>query len=172
LLAVLIALRRQSTTIFADQYTYSGLRLAARALDLQLVPVQMDSQGMSVKHLKSEIKRVGPGTLYLMPSLHNPMAFEMPRDRKRQLALTAKDSGCSIVEDETYRYLIKNPTASMAEVFPEGTVTITTLSKFMVPKCNWVLLAALQHFMPMSTRTYGPAFGGTPRPWRQWPLNG
>ena len=134
LLAALIALRRQSTTIFADQYTYSGLRLAARALDLQLVPVQMDSQGMSVKHLKSEIKRVGPGTLYLMPSLHNPMAFEMPRDRKRQLALTAKDSGCSIIEDETYRYLIKNPTASMAEVFPEGTVTITTLSKIYGPQ--------------------------------------
>lgn len=142
LMALLLMHSRNFDTIYADEYTYVGLRLAARSLRLNLVPISVDAEGMNPEELEKELAKTGRGIVYLMPSLQNPMSFNMTAARADDIAAVADKFECAIIEDETYRFLRSKPIPSFSNKLPDKTYTITTLSKLYGPEIQIGFISA------------------------------
>jgi DNA-binding transcriptional MocR family regulator len=142
LMALLLMHSQRFNTIYADEYTYVGLRLAARSLRLNLIPITVDAEGMNPRELEKGLKKTGGGMVYLMPSLQNPMSFNMTEPRAKEIAAVLEKYDCAIIEDETYRFLNSAPIASFSQRVADKTYTITTLSKLYGPEVQIGFVAA------------------------------
>jgi DNA-binding transcriptional MocR family regulator len=133
LVALMTMLARPKAVILVDPLTFPGLLSAARRLDLTLVPVPGDSEGMSPDALDRACREHAPAALYLVPTLHNPTTVTMDRDRRRAVAEIARARDVAIVEDDAYGLLPDGPPEALAQSAPERTWYVSTLSKVLSP---------------------------------------
>jgi len=69
----------------------------------------------------------------VVPSIDNPTTATLPEDRRRALAMIARKYGVTIIEDDPYAPLRADGSVAMAELAPEITWHIATLSKCATP---------------------------------------
>ncbi|MDK1389790.1 PLP-dependent aminotransferase family protein [Sinorhizobium sp. 8-89] len=129
LFSILLMLRRRLRYVYVDTFTYFGLRFILEALDLKALAVEGDEDGMRPDALEKALRSNKPGAIYLMPSVHSPMAYSMPAARIEDLARVAKSHDCPIIEDDPFRYLLDVPPPSFGEFYPEGTFSVSSFSK-------------------------------------------
>ena len=80
---VIAALTQPGDTLAAEALTYPGLRALARLLQLRLVPIAMDEQGLVPDALEAACRAAPVRALYTMPTLHNPTTATMPVARRQ-----------------------------------------------------------------------------------------
>ncbi len=108
LLALLTLLTRPGDTVIAEAMTYPGFKAAARQLGLTVIGAPMDADGLDPDALRPLIERHRPALLYCMPTLHNPTAATLPRDRRRALATLLRDQSLFAIEDDIYGPLLSD----------------------------------------------------------------
>ncbi|OAP60513.1 hypothetical protein AYL99_05515 [Fonsecaea erecta] len=100
--------------ILVEEYTYSGMIEAATALGLNMVPVEMDEDGLtprSLDNILSTWNELQPGKptprlLYTIPTGHNPTGITQPRHRRQEILDVAEKHDIMILEDDPYYYLL------------------------------------------------------------------
>ncbi|CAA21918.1 aromatic aminotransferase [Schizosaccharomyces pombe] len=97
--------------VLTEKYTYPAAITAMRALGVQFVSVDMDSEGMLPESLE-EIMRdwdisLGPRphVLYTVPTGQNPTGSTLSLSRRKKLLALARKYDIIIVEDEPYYFL-------------------------------------------------------------------
>ena len=103
-------LLKPGDTLFMEDPGFSlGIRIA-RDLDLDLVGVPLDDQGLDVDALADAVRRVRaagrrPRMVYTVATFHNPTGVSMSAARRRRLVELAVEEDLLVVEDDAYREL-------------------------------------------------------------------
>jgi DNA-binding transcriptional MocR family regulator len=126
------ALLKPGETILAEELTYAGARLAAQQLHLRMRGVPMDGEGLRPDALDAACRQSRARVLYCMPRLQNPTSAVMSDKRRRQIAAVADRHRLIVVEDDVYGFLSPER-APLANLIPERTVYVTSLSKSLFP---------------------------------------
>ncbi len=106
ILVVLSALTNPGDSVLVEEVTYSGVKSTSKMLNLKLVGVGLDSEGMRPDQLRAAIKKNKPKAIYTMPALQNPSGRVMSPDRRKAIAEIADEAGVPVVEDDSYGFLI------------------------------------------------------------------
>ncbi|KPH01951.1 GntR family transcriptional regulator [Pseudomonas sp. RIT-PI-q] len=129
LAVTLMALLQPGDVIAADALTYSGFKVLAESLHLEIVPIPVTAHGPDLEALDSLCRNRRVRAVYTMPTLHNPLGWVMSADQREHLVTIARQHGLLIIEDAAYAFLVENPPPPLAQLAPERTVYVSGLSK-------------------------------------------
>jgi DNA-binding transcriptional MocR family regulator len=129
LAVTLMALLQPGDVIAADSLTYSGFKVLAESLHLEIVPIPVTAHGPDLEALDSLCRSRHVRAVYTMPTLHNPLGWVMSADQREHLVTIARQHGLLIIEDAAYAFLVENPPPPLAQLAPERTVYVSGLSK-------------------------------------------
>src|ERR1700758_5171627 len=130
---VIGALTQPGDTLAAEALTYPGLRALARLLQVRVVPIAMDEQGLVPDALEAACRAAPVRVLYTMPTLHNPTTATMPVARRQALAEVAQRHGVLLIEDDVYGFLLDAPLPPLAHYAPQHGIYIPSTSKSLIP---------------------------------------
>ena len=133
LFAVCELLLDRGDVIAAGTMTYPGLKAVAIQKGLSIEPLDMDDCGILPDAFERACRDRKPKLLYVVPSIDNPTTATLPEERRRALTAIAQKHGVTIVEDDPYAPLRPDRTVAMAELAPDITWHIATLSKCATP---------------------------------------
>ncbi|MFK0692119.1 PLP-dependent aminotransferase family protein [Mesorhizobium sp. IMUNJ 23033] len=134
--AIDIALRlvaKPGDSILVDAFTYSGFKAIAAASHFNLVPVEMDEEGMDPEALKQACRTSGARVLYCMPTLQSPTARTMNLGRRRRIAQLAEEFDLIVIEDDVYSFFFTERPVPIASLAPDRTFFVTSYSKCVAP---------------------------------------
>lgn len=129
--AVLRILSGQMQAVLCEEYTFPGLKSAARLNELRLFPVRCDAEGAMPDSLAEQARISGARVFVTVPNGQNPTGAIMSDDRRAQVAEVATRLGITVVEDDVYGALCGQP--PLVRDLPGEHVLITSLSKCVAP---------------------------------------
>lgn len=132
-LLALMALTRPGDTVVTECLTYPGLLHIAAQLDLKLVPVEIDREGLVPEALEKAIAEHRPRVVYMVPTIHNPTAAIMSEERRRRIAALLRRTDTLAIEDDVWGFVPENRPPALATFAPEHVIYATGLSKAMAP---------------------------------------
>lgn len=133
ILATLTALCRSGGRVATERLVYPGLRAIARMLGLELVPVEMDGEGMTPDSLDAVLATGGIDAVYTVPTLHNPTNRIQSDARREALAEVLTRHQVPVVEDDLFGLLPDSAPRPLASWLPELGYCVTSLSKTIAP---------------------------------------
>jgi DNA-binding transcriptional MocR family regulator len=133
LLAVLGLLTQRNRVVLTNALTYPGIRAAAAQLDVQLVGVASDADGLLPDAIDKACRELRPSALYCVPTINNPTTVTMSLERRRAIADTARRNELRIVEDDAYGLLPTVALPAIASLAPDVSFHIATVSKVLSP---------------------------------------
>jgi DNA-binding transcriptional MocR family regulator len=142
ILATLSTLCRPGDSIFVEELTYPGVKAVARLLDIKMVPVAMDAEGLIPASFKSSCKRQRGKVLVTIPTIHNPTTATIPAARRTEIAAIASKHDVAIVEDAVNHLLTDDPPPSFAAISPHNSYLIAAISKVVTGGIRVAYLAA------------------------------
>jgi GntR family transcriptional regulator/MocR family aminotransferase len=138
-------LLRPGDVVLVESPTYTGAVDLFRSLDVRLLGVPLDEQGMQVEQVEDALPSGRPRLIYTVPTFHNPTGTCMSAHRRRQLVALANRYNVPILEDDfvgDLRYEGRAQPALKA-LDPGGRVIYTsTFSKMLMPGLRVGFLAA------------------------------
>nr|WP_298718778.1 PLP-dependent aminotransferase family protein [uncultured Steroidobacter sp.] len=134
-------LRAVSRVIATESSTYPGALAAARALDMQMVPVRHDSEGMIASDLARVLKESTAKIVYMTPVCQNPLGFEIGKERRRELLAVIEKHDAWIVEDDIYAVYSTKGGATFKEMAPSRTYYLNSISKCLTPLIRMGIMA-------------------------------
>ncbi|MBY0559613.1 PLP-dependent aminotransferase family protein [Hyphomicrobium sp.] len=119
--------------VAAGGMTFPGLKAIGFHKGLALEPLEMDEQGIIPGSFEKVCRENTPKALYVVPNLDNPTTSTLPEDRRRALVEIARKHRVIIIEDDPYGPLMAESRVTLAELAPDITWHIETLSKCATP---------------------------------------
>ena len=141
LMATLLTLCSHGDAIGADPLTYPGLKGAAAALGIRLVPLPYTNGRLNTKLLAATCQQIPLKALYLMPQNQIPTTYTMSTATKETFAAFARAHKIAIIEDSSYNLLSQQPLKPIASLLPEQTFFIAGLSKVIAPGMRLAYIA-------------------------------
>ncbi|MEV5298234.1 PLP-dependent aminotransferase family protein [Amycolatopsis methanolica] len=124
--AAVAALVPAGERLGVEALTYPVVKGIAARLGVTLVPLELDEHGV-VPDLPPRLRAV-----YLQPALHNPLGVAMPAARRAELAEALRERDLPVIDDGINGFL-RPDLAPLAEIAPERTVVLDSLSKRLAP---------------------------------------
>jgi len=93
----------------------------------------MDQEGLCPAALEEAAERGLARVLYTIPSLQNPTGTTLGADRRTEIVRIARKHDLMIVEDDVYSVLAQPGERTLAELAPERTFYVNSLSKALAP---------------------------------------
>ncbi|VVP51948.1 Histidinol-phosphate aminotransferase [Pseudomonas fluorescens] len=162
LAVTMMALLKPGDVIAADALTYSGFKVLAEALHLEIVPIPVTGQGPDLNALEKLCRNRRVRAVYSMPTLHNPLGWVMSAAQREHLVTIARRHELLIIEDAAYAFLAENPPPPIAELAPECTVYVSGLSKSVATGLRVGFIAAPLDKVPALERTIRATTWNTP----------
>lgn len=125
----LLSLFRAGDKIATDTYTYSNFITLAKQLNIQLIPIEADGQGMLPDALEKQRKLHEIKGIYLMPSCTNPTGITMPSERRKAISQIISSQDMVLIEDDTYGFIADDKIPPMATMIPAHTIYLHGISK-------------------------------------------
>lgn len=138
--------------IGVDNLTYSGLKALAKSLNIKLIPIRFDNEGMRPEDLESACHREQLKGIYIMPSVHNPTTIQMTLARKKTIADIALRNNLIVLEDDTYAFLLERPSLSFYSIIPSHCVHIAGLSKAFFAGLRIAYIVTSNHLVKKITK--------------------
>ena len=133
ILTILSALTKPGDLIATEYLTYPGVKSIARQLQLRLIPLPMDNEGLLPEALDRLCASENVRAVYTIPTIHNPTGTLMSEDRRETIADIARRRNLTVLEDDIYAFLVENPPPPIAAFAPERCYLVTSLSKSIFP---------------------------------------
>jgi len=133
LTGILGILTRPGQVILSECITYPGIRAIAAQLNVSLIGLPMDRDGIDPDGFAAACRRLAPRALYLNPTLQNPTTLTVTPRRREEIAALARRAGVAIIEDDAYGFIPSPAPAPLAAIAPDVTWHIAGLAKCMGP---------------------------------------
>lgn len=137
---LLLTLFRPGDKIATDHYTYANFIELANLMQIRLVPISGDKEGMLPDVLENHCRLQQLNGIYLVPNYHNPTGHIMSQSRKEALAVIIRKYALLAIEDDIYGFLLEKPSLPLAHFAPDHTCYICSLSKSI---CSGLRIAYL-----------------------------
>ncbi|MDP3263189.1 MAG: PLP-dependent aminotransferase family protein [Tabrizicola sp.] len=121
-------LRGERPVVLIEELAYPGFRYAARAARAEVVPVEIDEQGIVPEALEAACRRHGAQVLCLTSEAQNPTTGRMPVERRQQIAEIARRYDLQVLEDDCYS-VAESDIPSLRALAPERVWLVGSLSK-------------------------------------------
>jgi DNA-binding transcriptional MocR family regulator len=129
LLGIFGVLAKPGQVILSEQITYPGVRLIAAQLDLSLVGLPMDDEGIDPEALSEACSKKSPKALYLNPTLQNPTTITISQIRREEIIAIARHWGVPVIEDDAYGFIPIDGPRPFASIAPDITWYVASLAK-------------------------------------------
>ncbi len=137
----LSSIAQSGQVVLAEELSYPGLKEAAEMLGISLVGVPMDDDGIIPEALETLMyEHRNAVALYTCPTIQNPTTVLTPQHRREQIAALIERHGLMIIEDDIQRLCLEGAPESYAQLLPERTFYICSLSKMV---CGGLRIAYL-----------------------------
>ena len=133
LTVILLATGLSGGAVLVDAVTYNGFIGLASIMNVKLIPCPVDDKGMKPEAvaelcLSQKIKAV-----YLMPTIHNPLCFIMPLERRLEIVELARLFDLILIDDDAYGFLEPNHLPNFAQLAPERGFFVYSFAKILAP---------------------------------------
>ena len=162
LAVTLMALLKPGDVIAADALTYSGFKVLAEALHLEVVAIPVNEQEPDLAALEKLCRSRSVRAVYSMPTLHNPLGWVMPIEQREELAAIARRHDLTLIEDAAYAFLVEDPPRPLIDLAPERTVYVSGLSKNIATGLRVGFIAAPAAHVPALERVIRATTWNTP----------
>ncbi|TNB95894.1 PLP-dependent aminotransferase family protein [Pseudomonas jessenii] len=162
LAVTLMALLKPGDVIAADALTYSGFKVLAEALHLEVVAIPVNEQGPDLAALEKLCRSRSVRAVYSMPTLHNPLGWVMPIEQREELAAIARRHDLTLIEDAAYAFLVEDPPRPLIDLAPGRTVYVSGLSKNIATGLRVGFIAAPAAHVPALERVIRATTWNTP----------
>jgi DNA-binding transcriptional MocR family regulator len=129
LAVTMMALLKPGDVIAVDALTYSGFKVLAETLHLEILALPVTAYGPDLDALQQLCRRRPVRAVYSMPTLHNPLGWVMDLAQRERLVDIARQHNLMIIEDAAYAFLAEDAPPPVASLAPERTVYVGGLSK-------------------------------------------
>lgn len=130
--AALAATVRPGGVLGVEALTYPFIRTIAQKLGIRLLPLPLDDEGIVPGALIEAHRDAGLSTIYLQPTLHNPLGVSMSAIRRAEIAEILLTERIMAIEDAVWIFLDADA-APLCSLAPEQVVLIDSLSKRLAP---------------------------------------
>jgi DNA-binding transcriptional MocR family regulator len=162
LAVTLMALLKPGDVIAADALTYSGFKVLAEALHLEVVAIPVNEHGPDLPALEKLCRSRSVRAVYSMPTLHNPLGWVMPLEQREELVAIARRHDLTLIEDAVYAFLVENPPRPLVDLASERTVYVSGLSKNIATGLRVGFIAAPAASVPALERVIRATTWNTP----------
>jgi len=153
LAVTMMALLKPGDVIAVDALTYSGFKVLAETLHLEIVAIPVTADGPDLDHLHSLCRKRPVRAVYSMPTLHNPLGWVLSLAQREQLVAIAREHNLMIIEDAAYAFLAEDAPLPVARLAPERTVYVGGLSKSVATGLRVGFIAAPSGWVKALERT-------------------
>ncbi|MBK5477573.1 PLP-dependent aminotransferase family protein [Pseudomonas sp. TH21] len=153
LAVTLMGLLKPGDVIAVDALTYSGFKVLAETLHLEILAVPVTPAGPDLQALQTLCRQRPVRAVYCMPTLHNPLGWVMEMSQREQLVSIARQHNLMLIEDAAYAFLVENPPPPLATLAPERTVYVGGLSKSIATGLRVGFIAAPPAWVKVLERT-------------------
>ena len=133
ILTILMALLQPGDLLLVEALTYTPVLTMAARLDLQTGAVALDEDGVVPEAFETWCREANPKAFYLTPTLQAPTTVTLSERRRSQIAEIAARYGVILIEDDVFGPLKSDKPAPLAQIAPETTIYVTSLSKSVAP---------------------------------------
>jgi DNA-binding transcriptional MocR family regulator len=137
----LLALTSPGDVVLTEALTFPGVRAAASRLNIRLVGVAMDNEGVRPDALDEAIGKHKPKAVYLVPTQQNPTTATMGAIRRKAVADIIRKRGSVLIEDDVYGPL-EPQMSPIVNLIPERTYYAASLAKCIAPALRIAYLLA------------------------------
>ena len=151
-LVAMMAAGLAGRVIAADAVAYTGALEQARALGATLVPCAVDEEGTVAESLRERcVEGLASGrpvaALFCTPTVHNPLGSVASPGRRAALVGVARAFDLLLIEDDTYGFMAPGAGPRLADLAPERTFYISSLSKSYAPATRTGFLVVPERFV-------------------------
>jgi len=148
--------------VLTEAATYHGMKALAEFSRLRIAGVAMDNEGVIPDALDETCATTRAKVLFTMPTLQNPTARIMGRERRRDIVKIARKRDLILIEDDVYGFIARG-VEPIAESAPERTFYVTSFSKCVLPGLRVGLLVAPPAYLQQTYRAMrATAWMGSP----------
>jgi GntR family transcriptional regulator/MocR family aminotransferase len=122
--------------VLVETPTYGGALDLFRALNLSIVSVPIDAQGLQIDHVEQQLQQRPIKLIYTMPTFQNPTGICLSTSRRRRLLALADRYNVPILEDDfvgDLRYEGRAQPALKALDSGGRVIYLSTFSKMLMP---------------------------------------
>ncbi len=116
-------------SLFVEEVTYPGIKALANLLEIKLVPLPVDDEGIVPDSFESACKLRRAQALFTIPTIQNPLTATMSDSRRREIAGIAVRYNISIFEDAIHHPLADNPPQPLSAYAPDNSYLAAAFSK-------------------------------------------
>ncbi len=129
--SVVAALCKPGDRIGVEPLTYPAITRMASHLGVQLVPIDIDDQGIDIAALSRAHRAKPLAAIYIQPSVHNPLGLSMKPARREALAQALRKLELICIEDAAFAFL--SDAAPLAAYAPDRVVYVDSMHKRIGP---------------------------------------
>jgi DNA-binding transcriptional MocR family regulator len=162
ILAVIAAVTTPGDKVAFEQLSYSSIARSASLIGRRCVAIDSRDGVIDAESFERLCAQQHPKIVFLMPSIHNPTLRIMPEAERREIVAIARNYNVWLIEDDIYGKLLDNVPPSLAELAPERTFHVGSLSKTAAAgvRGGWVSCPA--HLAPRVMTSHKMVTGGMP----------
>ena len=140
LFATLTALFQKGERIATLPTTYPGLKSIAKILGIQLVPLPLFQQRLTIESLEYVYKNYATRGFYFIPDFNNPTSELMDVDTRKMIGAFCNTHHIPVIEDAIYTLFTPDPLPPIASFTPDYGIFISSVSKILSPGLRLALL--------------------------------
>ena len=140
-------------TVFVEQPTYFLAFQIFRDHGLNIVPIEMDQDGLIIEALEEALQTTKPALLYTIPSFSNPGGQTLSTSRRKRLVDLSREHDFIIAADEVYQmlpYFGEVPPALGSMIDRGNVISMGTFSKIMAPGLRLGWIQAPKHLLDIA----------------------
>lgn len=131
--AIVSAELKPGDVLAVGRYAYPGILSIARRFGVQLYVIEGDQEGLIPEALAAACLHSAIRAVYLVPTNDNPTTATMSGSRREALAEVISAHRLRVIEDDAYGLLPEQPTVAFANLVPDLTWHIASVSKVIAP---------------------------------------
>lgn len=140
--ALLVEKTRPGDPILVESFTFPGMKVIARQLQLRLVSVDQDEEGVLPEALALAARGSSARLAVLVPNLQNPTGAIMGDRRRAAIAAVVAEQNLLVIEDDVYGPLTDRP--PLVRDLGDRGILISSLSKTVMPGLRFGFVAGSQ----------------------------
>ena len=153
LAVTMMAMLKPGDVVAVDALTYSGFKVLAETLHLEIVAIPVSASGPDLDALQRLCSKRPVRAVYSIPTLHNPLGWVMSLAQREQLVGVVRQHNLMIIEDAAYAFLAADAPPPLATLAPERTVYVGGFSKSVATGLRVGFLAAPAAWVKKLERT-------------------
>lgn len=162
IMAVLTAITSPGDKVVFEHLTYSQASRAAGLTGRRTILVDSDEQGVIPADFERVCAQQHPKVAFLMSSSQNPTLATLPLARRQAIADVARRHSVWLIEDDLYGAMSGEPLAPLAQLCPERTFFVGSLSKSVAAGVRGGWVACPPHFAQRVRIAHKMMTGGMP----------